>query len=298
MKRVDIKTGFKCNNHCKFCIQGNKREFKAEKTTEEVKKILSDNIKDFDCIVFTGGEVTIRKDLIELVRFAKKLNYKFIQIQSNGRMFYYEDFCKRLIEAGATEFCPAIHGSTKEMHDSLTRAEGSFKQTLQGIKNLIKLNQKVITNSVITKINYKDLPNIAKLLSDIGVYQIQFAFMHINSVIQKDQTLIDEIVPRYKDVKEYVEKALQIGMDANIKVMAEAFPFCILEKYQDRISENYIPETIICEDKLVTNFKEMKQKGAKLKGPKCSECKYFNKCEGPWSDYAEIFGFDEFTPIK
>jgi len=299
MRRIDIKTGFQCNNYCKFCIQGDKRFHKKNKTTEEIKEILKQNSDKFEGVVFTGGEVTIRKDIFEIVSFARSCGYKLVQIQTNGRMFFYIDFCKKLIEAGANEFGPAIHGSTKEIHDGLTRSDGSFKQTLQGIHNLKKLNQRITTNTVITKINYKDLPNIAKMLSEIGVRQYQFAFMHINRIIQNDKKLIEEIVPRYKEVKSSVEQGLQIGIDSNIRVMAEAFPYCTLdEQYHSYISENYIPETIIVEDDLKTDFKKMKKDGAKLKGEKCKNCKFYEKCEGPWCDYAEIFGFDEFIPIK
>jgi tRNA A37 methylthiotransferase MiaB len=26
MKRADVKIGFGCNNHCQFCVQGDKKE--------------------------------------------------------------------------------------------------------------------------------------------------------------------------------------------------------------------------------------------------------------------------------
>ena len=175
------------------------------------------------------------------------------------------DFCKRLIDAGANEFALAIHGSTNELHDKLTRSKGSFRQTLQGIYNLNKFKQKVITNTVVTEINYKDLASIAKMLIDAGVFQYQFAFMHINPIIQNDEKLIEEIVPRYKEIKPYVEQGIQLGLDSNVRVMAEAFPFCTLnEKYYNCISENYIPETIIIEDNEAKDFKQIKN-WAKIK---------------------------------
>ncbi|MDD2227360.1 MAG: radical SAM protein [Clostridia bacterium] len=299
MKIIDIKTGFQCNNRCKFCIQEGKRFFKKTKTTKEIKEVLSSNADDFEGIVFTGGEVTIRDDVFEIVKFAKQCGYKVIQIQSNGRMFSYMDFCQKMIEAGATNFGLSIHGSTKEMHEGLTRAKGSFNQTIQGIQNLRKLNNTVSTNSVITKINYKDLPNIAKMAVELKVASYQFAFMHINSKILESREMIEEIVSRYKDIKPYVEEGLQIGIDNNVKSKVEAFPFCILDKkYHGNISENYLPEAFIFEDDSMRDFTKMKKNGAKLKGENCKLCQFYEKCEGPWCDYPKIFGFDEFIPIK
>ncbi|MDD4062719.1 MAG: radical SAM protein [Candidatus Pacebacteria bacterium] len=297
MRRVDIKIAYRCNNKCKFCIQGKKREFLRDKTTDEIRRILQENVKDFKGVVFTGGEVTIVNDFLELVDFAKRIGYSSIQIQTNGRMFSYLDFCKKTIDAGANQFALAIHGSTEEVHDSLTRVDGSFDQTLQGIKNLKSLDQIVLTNTVVNKINHKDIPNIAKMLVGLHVYSFQFAFMHINPVIQNDKNLIDEIVPRYKDVKKYVEEGLDIGINANIKCATEAMTPCIIPKYIDYIAEKYIPETFIYDSDVARDFQKMKRDGAKLKGPKCSECIFFDECEGPWRDYGEIFGFDEFVPI-
>jgi len=299
MKSLNIKTGFKCNSRCKFCIQEEERFCGKNKITKEIKEILKSNSVKFKSLILTGGEVTIRNDIFEIVKFAKDCGYKIIQIQSNGRMFSYMDFCKKIIEAGATNFGLSIHGSTKEMHEGLTRAEGSFEQTLQGICNLKKLKQLVFINSVITKINYKDLPNIAKMVVGLKVLSYQFAFMHINLKILENKDLIEEIVSRYKDIKPYVEEGLQIGIDNNIRSKVEAFPFCILnEKYHENISENYLPEAFIFEDDSMRDFTKMKKAGAKLKGENCKQCKFYEKCEGPWCDYPNIFGFDEFVPIK
>ena len=40
MERVDVKTGFNCNNRCRFCVQGDKRDLYGNKDTDEVKKVL------------------------------------------------------------------------------------------------------------------------------------------------------------------------------------------------------------------------------------------------------------------
>jgi len=296
MRRIDIETGFQCNNYCKFCIQGEKRFKEPDKTKEEIKNILKNYSNDFNSVAFMGGEVTIRSDIFELISFAKRCGYEQIQVQTNGRMFFYIDFCKKIIEAGANEFVIAINGSTENLHDDLTRTNGSFKQTLQGICNLKELNQKVITNTVVTKKNYKDLQNIAKLLINTEVSKYQFAFMHINPFIQNNKKLINEIVPKYSEVKQYVEEAIEMGLDSNIRVLTEAFPFCTLDKkYQKYIFKN---STRKIESSKSIKFKETKRNEEQAKDEKCKNCKLSEKCEGPQCAYAEIFGFEEFIPIK
>jgi len=129
-----------------------------------------------DGVVFTGGEPTLRRDLPELVSFARDAGYETIQIQTNGRTFASRRYCETIIEAGATEFSPALHGHVPELHDFLTRAPGSFAQTTRGIRNLKSLGQYVLTNSVVVRANCRNLAQLAHLLVTLGVDQYQLAF--------------------------------------------------------------------------------------------------------------------------
>jgi|TARA_Y100000031_G_scaffold76443_1_gene84148 MoaA/NifB/PqqE/SkfB family radical SAM enzyme len=246
-------------------------------------------------IVFTGGEPTIHKDIIKLVWNAKRIGYKIIQIQSNGRRFYYLNFCKAMVAAGATQFSSSIHGSCSEIHDSMTQAPGAFKQTVEGIKNLKKLGQYVMTNTVITKQNYKDLPNLAKLLVSLGVEQYQFAFVHILGSADKNKNLV---VPRKSDIMPYVKDGLDIGIKAGKRVMTEAIPYCFLQGYEEYVAERVIPLTRVEEATwTVENYTEYRVNEGKTKNSKCKNCDNFDICEGPWKEYPELYGWDEFVPI-
>lgn len=296
MKRVDVKTNFNCNNHCRFCVQGNKRDLFAAKTTEEIKRILSEARGGHDAVTFTGGEITIRKDILDIIRWARQLDYKIIQMQSNGRMFCYEKFCDEIIAAGANQFSPALHGHTEKLHDFLTCAKGSFIQTVTGIKNLKQRKQEIIVNCVVTKPNYRHLPQIAKLLVSLQVDQFQFAFVHAGGRAGEN---FDSIVPRKTLAVPYIKKGLDIGIKANIRVMTEAVPYCFMQGYEKYIAEKYIPDTKIYDaDMVIENFTQSRQQQGKAKGPRCPECKYCGVCEGPWKEYPEHFGWEEFIPLK
>ena len=294
-KRVDIKGGFLCNNNCRFCVQAFKRHL-GNKTTNEIKKDLEIAKKTCSAVVFTGGEPTIREDIFELVSYAKKLGFKEIQIQTNCRMFAYKDFCKKMIEAGATEFSPALHGHNAKLHEFLTRSKGSFNQTVQGIKNLRELGQVIITNTVVVKPNYRYLPEIARLLVNLKVDQFQFAFVH---PIGNAYRYFNDIVPEISKAAPYIKKGLQIGIDAGISVMAEAMPYCLMQGYEDYVSEQFIPETEIIDiDYVDKNYKETRIKESKVKFSQCKLCKFNEICEGPWKEYPERFGNKEFKLVR
>ena len=68
MERVDIKLGFYCNNLCKFCVQGRKRDFLPAKDKQEVIDSLREAYdKGKREVVFTGGEPSLHPNFLELV---------------------------------------------------------------------------------------------------------------------------------------------------------------------------------------------------------------------------------------
>lgn len=296
MERVDIKCGFNCNNKCHFCVQGDKRYNYPDKSTDELKRTLSDARRDSDSIVFTGGEVTVRQDFPELVAFARDLGFRVIQVQTNGRAFASRRYCETIIEAGATEFSPAIHGHTAELHDFLVNAPGAFKQTVMGIRHLKELGQTVVMNSVITRSNYRHLPETARLFVALKVDQFQFAFVH---ALGSAETFFKRIVPRKSLVEPYVKRALNVGGNGGCRVMTEAIPYCFMEGYEVFVAERYIPRTKIFDaDWVVDDYTDYRWNEGKTKGPPCATCAYNDVCEGPWREYPEAFGWDEFKPRR
>jgi len=296
MKRADLKVGFCCNNHCRHCVQGNKRERFGNKSLETIKKELKMASRGCGEVVLTGGEPTIHRDFLEIVRFAKKLGFILIQLQTNGRMLYYKKLCQEAIEAGVNSFVIALEGHCSRLHDYITTSEGSFNQAVTAILNLKSLKQYVAINSVISKLNYRHLPQMAEFFVSLGVDQYQFAFVHPSGNALEN---FYSIVPRMCLIQPYVKQGLDIGIKARKLVMTEAIPYCFMEGYEDYIGEKFIPETKIYDYKRVTdNFTQVRQKEGKSKGSLCRKCRYYRICEGPWREYPENFGWSEFIPVK
>lgn len=296
IERLDLKVGYACSNNCRFCVVADKRQF-GNKTTEQIKEELVDSFREGKReVVFTGGECTIRKDVFEVVSFAKKTGYVNIQIQSNGRAFSSMDFAKEMLRAGMTEFSPALHGHNSEIHDFCTTRPGSWRQTVLGIYNVKKLGVRTISNTVICKQNYKYLPEIANLLLKLKVDQYQFAFVHM---LGNARVYYKEVVPRVSEVVPYVKKGLDLGISRGVQVMVEAIPFCLMRGYEKYLSEFYIPPTQLKEvGWQIDKFEDVRKSMGKKKFPRCARCKWDNVCEGPWKEYPELFGDSEFQPIK
>jgi len=310
VRNVDIKFGYSCNNNCIHCvIAGHRERLRKEgkpidRTTEEIKKhLLEAKEKGAESVVFTGGEVTIRKDFFELLEFATNLGLK-VSLQTNGRAFYNKAFAEKTLKtAQDMHFEIAIHSSIEKNHDRITRVKGSWKQTMQGIKNLLEAGAKSLNfKVVISRLNYKDLSEIVELAKGFGVKQVDIAFPHGMGNALKYWY---EIIPRYSEIKEYILEAAKVSKESGVKVTFEAIPFCLLRGYEDCVSE-----TTFLEEFLEGETTELRQVGdpvmnwqkerlsIKAKAPQCKDCKYFFVCEGVWREYIELYGDREFEPIR
>ncbi|HET7824826.1 MAG TPA: radical SAM protein [Anaeromyxobacter sp.] len=294
-ERIDLKVGFACNNRCHFCVQGDKRSRFAPRPTEELRDVLRTERRRVRSVVFTGGEPTMRRDLPELVAYARELGYTTIQIQTNGRMFAHAGYARRLVECGATEFSPALHGHRPELHDHLTEAPGAFAQTVAGIRNLKALGQLVLTNTVVTRSNYRHLPEIVRLLVSLGVDQLQLAFVHPVGTAGAE---FQAVVPRMELAAPYLAAALRLALDAGRRVYTEAVPPCVIPGYERCVVETLIPRTAIYDaESTIADYTQYRLAEGKLKGPECPTCLHFAECEGPWREYPERYGWSEFRPV-
>jgi cyclic pyranopterin phosphate synthase len=269
--------------------------FTGDRSTEDCLAELRASRATCEDVVFTGAEVTIRADFLKLVAAARALGYRVIQIQTNGRMFAYRAFCEQAIAAGANEFSPSIHGHVARLHDGLTRSQGSFDQIVSAIENLRALGQRVVTNSVATKQNMRHLPQLAELLVSLDVTQFQIAFPHPTG---HAATYFDGVVPKMAELAPHVRAALEVGRRAGVACMAEAMPYCMLPGYEPFAAELHIPPTeLVFDGYVVPDYARERMERGKTRFAQCARCRFEPMCEGPWREYPERVGADEFQPV-
>jgi MoaA/NifB/PqqE/SkfB family radical SAM enzyme len=291
----DIKVGYSCNNDCMHCVVAHKRK-EGDKTLERVKQDIGLAFGACSHLILTGGEPTIRKDFLQILEYAKR-NFKEITIQTNGRMFSYEKFTKKVMQATKTIkvfFVVAVHGDSKEIHDAVTRVAGSFEQTVKGIENLEKMKSNVKIQTVITKLNYRHLPKIVKLFSEKGIKKIQFPFVHPAGNAFKYS---EKIVPKMSKVIPYVKSAIDLAKKMGVEIKTEGIPPCCLKENQECISEfsRKIEIEMNCPEEVNQNFDHIGVNYSKTK--KCSGCSMNNLCAGTWKEYFELYGDGEFKVI-
>ena len=154
-----------CNQKCRFCYAaGQSKAGTKELSTEEWKKILDRLRRErVPMVTFTGGEPTLREDLVELVEYAK---WFVTRLNTNGRALT-EDLAERLCAAGLDSVQITLYSHDPAIHNELVGAEG-HADTLQGIRNAVAAGLDVSVNTPLCKKN-ENYVDTLRMLCEMGV---------------------------------------------------------------------------------------------------------------------------------
>ncbi len=165
--RVDLALTYRCNNSCIHCYSSSPED-REELSTEEWKLVIRRfHELGVPQITFTGGEPTLRGDLPDLVEEAQRLGMVTGMV-TNGRLLT-EELVGRLVSAGLDFAQVTLESSDPEVHDSITRVRGSWKETVEGLKNLLKHDIYVSVNATLLRRNADTVESLIRFVADLGV---------------------------------------------------------------------------------------------------------------------------------
>ena len=169
--RMDFALTYRCDNDCPHCYVERPKEF-PEMDTSRWKEALS-RLWEFGIphVVFTGGEATVREDLVELVEYAEDLGL-ITGLLTNGRNLGRGDLMERLVEAGLDHVQVTIESHVEEIHERMVGCPGSWAETVQGIGKAVSSPVYTITNSTITSLNRDTMTETVDFLGGLGLQTV------------------------------------------------------------------------------------------------------------------------------
>ena len=157
-----------CNQKCVHCYAaGQILSDEEECTTEEWKRILEKcRAAGIPQVTFTGGEPTMREDLIELVREAR---WFISRLNTNG-IKLTEEYCRALHEAELDSVQITFYSCDREIHNRLVGAE-QYHNTVSGIENALAEGLSVSINTPLCILN-RDYIKTLQFLHEKGVIYV------------------------------------------------------------------------------------------------------------------------------
>ena len=210
--RMDLALTFKCPNNCIHCYAGGPHET-PELNTSQWKEVI-DRLSEIGVFIltFTGGEPTLREDLPELLQYAQN-NGMVTGLITNGRKLKDKDYVQSLEKSGLDFVQVTLESHKPQIHDLMTAAEGSWKETVVGIKNAVRSQIYVTTNTTLSKYNAPEFLRTIDYVKELGVAAFGCNSLiysgKANEVSQDFALPIEELKPLLTKVR---DKAQQLNL--------------------------------------------------------------------------------------
>jgi radical SAM protein with 4Fe4S-binding SPASM domain len=162
---------FGCDFNCVHCTSAGKPAVPDEINTEDAKRIV-DQAYEFGATFFgiTGGEALLRKDLFDVIAYARKVGMN-ASIITDGRLLDGKAFDN--IVKNEVKVSVSIDGG--EATNNLVRGKGAYAASVKAIEKLSKeklLNCLVYTlanvNESVTNVNETDFRDVLDLAEKYG----------------------------------------------------------------------------------------------------------------------------------
>lgn len=142
--------GWHCNQKCLHCYAaGQPMGETPELSTEQWKTALALLRKaNIPQVTFTGGEPTLREDLVELVQAAA---WFVTRLNTNGRLLTPQ-LCAALYQASLDSVQVTLYSAEGNIHNKLVGTNG-FNDTVQGIRHAVEAGLIVSVNTPLCSLN-------------------------------------------------------------------------------------------------------------------------------------------------
>lgn len=300
-RRLLLRLGTRCNSRCGHCTIRDIAHLPDRDTDAVLGELAAGRARGCDEVVFLRGEPLIRKDIARLVREARSMGYAHVQVQTNGRMLAVPGFAALLAARGVTMFEVSLYGPDASVHDAVSRAPGSFDQTLAGLRALRDLGMPFLVNVPIVVANYDRLAAMVPLLAELGPIRVGW------SLVRSVAVAGDADCPSRLDVQPTVRvsraapsigAALDAAARAGLAQSVEGVVLCHLDPvHWPRVDR---PSGIA--DQWVSDLGHAApavgiRSQSRPMPETCRSCTVQHACPLPWAGATHLFGDAELTPV-
>jgi MoaA/NifB/PqqE/SkfB family radical SAM enzyme len=154
IQKMHLELTYRCNFRCIQCYNTTHAGTETEMTSAQWRSTL-EQLAELGChsVTFTGGEVFVRKDAVDILQAACDNGFSF-RINTNGSLIN-EALLLRLEEMRPflQAFDVSFYGATPQVHDTLARRLGAYQATLRAVRLLKEARMNLITKFITMRDN-------------------------------------------------------------------------------------------------------------------------------------------------
>ncbi len=161
----------RCNLNCVHCynnLPATHPERDSELTADEHRRILGE-AAEMGCfwLLYTGGEVFLRRDFLDIYTHAKRLGF-LVTLFTNGTCVSKEDV------ACLADYPPlgieiTLYGASEATYERVTRVKGSFSRCMRTIDLVLDGGLPLVLKTVVLTINRHEFQDIRRLVERLGL---------------------------------------------------------------------------------------------------------------------------------
>lgn len=276
-KILILELNNKCNNACYFCD--------IDKSGYSDKDFVLSQIghagrRGYVSLDIRGSEPTLNRNLFGYIEKAKKSGFTDITVFSNGRMFCYYDYCRKIAEAGVNRVIFFLYTHDEKVFDETTMVRGSFMQLVEGIRNMRRTGMDCGGEVAINKKNIGAIHHTIDFFSRAGL-----SFFIVRPILKFPQTheyRLDIETDSVLDMEDMLALRKNLNKINNAQVALHFIPPCIIPKggpYEIKSNKGLSNAIVIHEDGRKSSVEKMVL-GVVQRKKECISCREKNVCEG------------------
>ena len=297
MALLDIVLDYDCNLKCSYCTITDEMRRRNLDGSDVARHIEESARKGVKALSITGGEPTIRRDLIPLVRFAKSRGFDDIKVQSNGLLYSNREYLDRLIEAGTTRFHVSVHGhagSDGRLYNEITQGDhNTHDLMLEGIANLVAAKTHPVVDMIMMRSTYDGL---LAGITDLHARGVRAFRLWLVSLTDNNAMNTDSL-PRISELTESIIACMDYSRANDLHIQSLHVPRCFLGGYEEHVYHPGFGEDVFVVTPEATFQLGESRLSGQTKTERCTGCYWFEQCPGLRDDYLERWGDEELVAV-
>jgi MoaA/NifB/PqqE/SkfB family radical SAM enzyme len=290
---LDVVLGYDCNLACDYCTISPEMRRRSLQTQRVASAIQRARELGYDAISFTGGEPTIRGDLLPLILLARASGFEDIKVQSNGLLLSHEPNLQRLLDAGVRRFHISIHSHDPALYERIVRREGTYEAMARAVELVARRAPMFTADLIIKNDTWRLIPDAVRWVHARGGRSVHLWFVSLTDGNRENVASL----PRMSEAVPAMREAFAFGREHGMDVRSLHVPRCLLGADAAHAYDPGADRVMV-----VTADSTFELKNSRLAGnthiAACEGCAFRRVCPGLRPDYLARYGEAEFVDAR